>query len=484
MFCRKCGKEVDPNDMFCWNCGTAIPKPGNAPQAAQPQQYTTQPTPQPQQYTTQQAAQPTPQPQQYTTQQAAQPTPQPQQYTAQQAAQPTPQPQQYTAQQAAQPTPQPQQYTAQPQQFTAQQEPQMTGPAPTPQMYGPQDAAQTPVQGMESAAYSNKVVNVSKETEEYDYRKLPTEKPTGIRSIYFVDFLLRLTGKSNIALCIYLVLNVLLISVFVMAFFGLPVGWGIVAALLLYIASISIAISPIGEFVLRRQNGCRKIDEVAVINRLEPLFREVYYKAKKGNPMIPSDVRLFINDDECPNAFATGRKTICVTRGLLELSDEEIKATLGHEFGHLAHKDTDRILVVAIGNTVIEGICIMFQIAAIVMEVIMGITAIFMKDEDGIIMHMFGALARFLTIVIIRAFNRVWTQIGILLCMKSSRDNEYLADEFSFNLGYGNGLCQLLSSLPSEKPKGLFANLSSSHPQNTDRIARLQSLGATYGITE
>ena len=76
---------------------------------------------------------------------------------------------------------------------------------------------------------------------------------------------------------------------------------------------------------------------------------------------------------------------------------------------------------------------------------------------------------------------RVWTQIGVLLCMKTSRDNEYLADEFSFNLGYGNALCQLLSTLPSEKPKGLFANLASSHPQSEARVARLQELGATYG---
>lgn len=461
MFCRKCGKEVDPNDSFCWNCGTAIPKPGNASEAPQPQQYTAQ-----------QEAQPTPQPQQYTTPQAAQPTPQPQQYTTQQAAQPIPQPQQYTAQQVAQP------------QHTVQQEPQMAGPAPTPQMYGPQDAVQTPVQGMESAEYSNKVVDVSKETEEYDYRKLPTEKPTGIRSLYFIDFLLRLTGKSNIPLCIYLVLNVALIGLFVMGCFGLPVGWGIVSALLLYIASISIAISPIGEFILRRQNGCRKIDEVDVINRLEPLFREVYYKAKKGNPMISNDVRLFINDDECPNAFATGRKTICVTRGLLQWSDDEIKAALGHEFGHLAHKDTDRILVVAIGNTVIEGICIMFQVAAIVMEVIMGIIAAFMNNDEGIFLHFIGAVSRFFTIVLIRAFNWIWTQIGVMLCMKTSRDNEFLADEFSFNLGYGNALCQLLSTLPSEKPKGLFANLASSHPESAKRVAHLQSLGATYGITE
>ena len=26
MFCRKCGKEVDENDLFCWNCGAEITK--------------------------------------------------------------------------------------------------------------------------------------------------------------------------------------------------------------------------------------------------------------------------------------------------------------------------------------------------------------------------------------------------------------------------------------------------------------------------
>ncbi|MFR9145629.1 MAG: M48 family metalloprotease [Mediterraneibacter sp.] len=103
----------------------------------------------------------------------------------------------------------------------------------------------------------------------------------------------------------------------------------------------------------------------------------------RKNPEISSDVRLFINDDDCPNAFATGRRTVCVTRGLLTWSDAEIKAALGHEFGHLAHKDTDRILVVAIGNTVIAGICYMFQIAAIIMDVIIAISSLFMRSDSG-----------------------------------------------------------------------------------------------------
>ena len=209
--------------------------------------------------------------------------------------------------------------------------------------------------------------------ESYRYENLATARPEGIHGIYVVDFFMRMMKSSNIPLFIYLMINVVIIGLFATAFFGLPVGWGIAAGFLLYLASVSIALSPIGEWLLRRQTGCVRIDEKEVIDRLEPLFREVYYKAKKENPMISSDVRLFINDDECPNAFATGRKTVCVTRGLLSMTDEQIKATLGHEFGHLSHKDTDRILVVSVGNTVITGVLVLFQIGLIISDIFMQI---------------------------------------------------------------------------------------------------------------
>ena len=76
----------------------------------------------------------------------------------------------------------------------------------------------------------------------------------------------------------------------------------------------------------------------------------------------------------------------------------------------------------------------------------------------------------------------IWTKIGTLLVMKSSRANEYEADEFAFNLGYGNDLCRLLDTIGGKHAKGLFANLVSSHPHKDNRIAKLQSLGATYSV--
>ena len=93
-----------------------------------------------------------------------------------------------------------------------------------------------------------------------------------------------------------------------------------------------------------------------------------------------------------------------MTRGLLQWSDEEIKAALGHEFGHLAHKDTDRILVISIGNTVVAGLCYLFQIAAIITDVIIGIISAFMKDDSGFFVRMISALSRLLTIKLISLF--------------------------------------------------------------------------------
>ncbi|XCP84530.1 M48 family metalloprotease [Roseburia hominis] len=319
--------------------------------------------------------------------------------------------------------------------------------------------------------------------EDYDYEKLPTEKPQGIHNIYVIDFFIRMLDKSNIPLFIYLIINVVIIGIIATLFCALPIGWGIAVGFLLYLASVSVALSPIGEWMLRRQTGCVKIDDKDVIDRLEPIFREVYYKAKKANPMISSDVRLFINDDEAPNAFATGRKTVCVTRGLLAMDDEQIRATLGHEFGHLSHKDTDRILVVSVGNTVITAIMMLFQIGVIIGDVIMQIVAMFTGDDEGFFISILSAISRVITLVLIRGFMKVWSALGVALCMKTSRGNEYLADAFSFKLGYGDGLCAMLSALGGgEKPQGLFANLASSHPASVDRIARLQEMKNTQSI--
>lgn len=276
--------------------------------------------------------------------------------------------------------------------------------------------------------------------------------------MYIVDFAERLLRKGNIGIIIYLILNTLL----VMLLFG-----DFVVGLLVYAASLVLALSPFGEWLLRVQQGCKPLARKEHKERLLPLFNEVYKKAKEIDPSIPDNVQLFINRDPSPNAFATGRKTICINRGLLEFDDEEIKATLAHEFGHLSNKDTDLILVVSIGNLIVT---LMFIIYRVVFNIIGIMSSVVNRSLSSLIITIFIDL-------ILVGMIWLWTKIGVLLVMHSSRKNEFEADHFALKCGYGESLIQVIdrfNDIPVGNTKGLWANLASTHPDPDQRIGKLQ----------
>lgn len=294
--------------------------------------------------------------------------------------------------------------------------------------------------------------------------------------MYIIDFFKSLVKKSNIGVLIWLVLNTLLITAL---FSGGFQSWqGALLGLGIYLLSLTIALSPVGEWILRLQSGCKKIKDEAILMRLEPLFREVYAKAKLANPELPDNIKMFLSDSEDPNAFATGRKTVCVTRGLLRYSDEQIKGVLAHEFGHLAHKDTDLILVVSVGNMVVSAIFVIIRVFANVSMWIGEIITVAMsKSWGGVIAAIFIGFSRIVADFILVLLMRAWTQIGVWLCMYSSRKNEFEADAYSVNCGYGEALCQVLASFGNGGgANGLFAALASSHPDTDKRIEKIRSL--------
>ena len=61
------------------------------------------------------------------------------------------------------------------------------------------------------------------------------------------------------------------------------------------------------------------------------------------------------------------------------------------------------------------------------------------------------------------------------------RQNEFVADEYAYNLGYGVMLASVLDKHMCSSPdSGLLKALYSTHPHSDDRVARLQDLGANY----
>lgn len=307
--------------------------------------------------------------------------------------------------------------------------------------------------------------------------------------MYFIDFFKKVFKLKNIGIIVWMVINLYIIISFFPTTKGVTNGSealvAIIRGVIVYAISVALALSPIGEAIFRSMNGCREIVDSSILNRLTPLFNEIYEKAKLKDPNLSQNIKLYIVDQPYPNAFALGRNTVCVTNGLLHLDDDEIKGIFAHEFAHLSNKDTDISLFIYVGNLLAS---LMFLILRVILFIISFLMISFsesnstyetydaygrrQRKKDGALKGF--ALATGLDMIYV-AIIGLYTKLGIILVSHSSRSHEFAADKFAYNLGYGRELRDALVELQgeTEKPTGFVANLMATHPKTALRIEKL-----------
>ena len=94
-----------------------------------------------------------------------------------------------------------------------------------------------------------------------------------------------------------------------------------------------------------RMHGAREVDEASAPDYYA-MVRDL--AANAGLPM----PRIFIMDNDQPNAFATGRNpenaAVAATTGLLNaLSEEEVAGVMAHELAHIKNRDTMTMTITA-----------------------------------------------------------------------------------------------------------------------------------------
>ena len=292
--------------------------------------------------------------------------------------------------------------------------------------------------------------------------------------MYLIDFFRKLFKSKNIGIIIWLFFNSLMFIIPFMSMYPDYPILGLLCGIAVYAGMLAIALSSLGEWFFRLINGCKKIIDPRIFNRLVPLFNEVYARAKMKDPILSPNVKLYMINDPYPNAFALGRNTVCVTRGLLHLDDEEIKGIFAHEFSHLSNKDTDFLLFIYIGNLVMT---FGFMIARAIICIIGFFLGVAASDDDdydvvkGLRGLIFARLADLLYVIAVG----LYTKLGLILVRHSMRKQEYEADKFAYDLGYGEQLRDALTQLQdtNEAPKKFAANLMSTHPDMFSRIDKL-----------
>lgn len=241
--------------------------------------------------------------------------------------------------------------------------------------------------------------------------------------------------------------------------------------LLLSLLSLRIALSPVGEWILRLINGVRPLETNREKEYLIPLFEEIYDEVKEEYPNL-QHIEICIMDTLTVNALALGEHTIAVTRGAIEtFTEDELKGIILHEIGHIIHGDTKAMLLNMIGNGLFSIGVIFVKIALLILDLI---TLPFHKNSHGIIYFLI-ILLHFIFTMSLYAL----TFIGSVLLSINSRKNEYSADSFATEIGYGEDLINalyLLQKMSLGEDMRLVERMQASHPHIAKRIGRLETL--------
>ena len=220
------------------------------------------------------------------------------------------------------------------------------------------------------------------------------------------------------------------------------------------------------------------------------LYNLVAKLAQRANLPMP---KVCVINSDVPNAFATGRNpshaAVAVTTGIMRvLNYEELAGVLGHELSHIKHRDTLISTIAASIAGVISMIANIAQWAAI-------FGSNHDDDDNG------GIIGSLVTII-------VAPLAAMLIQMAISRSREYDADKSGGEI-CGNPLylanaltkienyavsgsvmqqatpatAHLFIINPFEGSGKALMNLFSTHPQTSDRVARLknQALALTNG---
>jgi len=287
-----------------------------------------------------------------------------------------------------------------------------------------------------------------------------------------------------------------IIGLFVALIAGLSIWWGqatgngsgaimvIVIAgfytLIQYYAAGSIAVMMSGA------QQIEKSDNPRLWNTVENLA------ITEGLPM----PKVYIIDDQAPNAFATGRDPkhaiVAATTGLLAIMDDsELEGVMAHEMSHVKNYDI-RVSTIVFGLVSAIGI---IADMAIRMAMFSSMFSGGDRDRDrndnglGLVTLLVGLVASLIAFL-----------IGPLVQAAVSRQREYLADATGAEITrYPEGLASALAKLgqygrPMRRANSAMAHLYiadpikpglverafSTHPPIPERIARLKKIGAGF----
>lgn len=237
---------------------------------------------------------------------------------------------------------------------------------------------------------------------------------------------------------------------------------------MVYGVSLIIGFSRLGEKLLRLLNRVRPLETKRETEYLQPLFEEVYERAKEKYKKLRK-IEICVIDNMTVNAMALGRNTIAVTKGTMQtFTEDELKAVIVHEIAHLVHGDTMASIYAIVGNGILSVFVLIARLFLLLLD---WVQSAFTGKHS-----IFSAL-----MLLIRLYFEfcIWfLNFGLQVILAiNSRKNEFKADLFSYSIGYDTDMIEalyLLEKISLGDNSSIIQKMIANHPRITLRIKHLE----------
>lgn len=227
-----------------------------------------------------------------------------------------------------------------------------------------------------------------------------------------------------------------------------------------------------GQACMRLIVGASKIERQDMIESITIPVEAIIAEARQNGLTLPDDIKVYQMKTDEAVVYAFGMNSIGVSYAMTELPEEVFKAKVLAELYRIHVMDPDYLLFM-LGSNLISIILGLFAIV---------VGWVYMNYGDrrkGLLTEsdsMMGALLFASSIVCLSA----WMGVCFLFIRGGVRANQFEADRYVAQCGYGEALCLYLDNcMPREFKFGLKL-LEVGHPSRNHRIAALQKLGVAY----
>ena len=310
--------------------------------------------------------------------------------------------------------------------------------------------------------------------------------------------LIRANKRNSIVLLVAMAACLMLLGFIIgLSFFGPNGGFfGLIIATAIWLILTAISFSS-GDQILLAASKAKQ-----VTHDVHPQLFNIVEEMKIA-AALPAMPKIYIINDQAPNAFATGRNpksaSVAVTAGLLgRLNRDELQGVIAHEISHILHRD---ILFVTLAGIMLGSIVLLSQVflRGMFYSSMTSSRRRYSSGSGG------GGQAQMIMLVIAILAAILAPIMAYLLYFALSRRREYLADAGAARLTrYPQGLANALEKIANDKSPQLAAankvtapmyianpfkkkkqmklsDLTSTHPPISERIKVLRNM--THGAS-